>query len=33
MLPDAADTHGESESIDVQGGKIEVVPVWQWLLR
>ncbi|MDO9263050.1 MAG: ATP-binding protein [Desulfosalsimonadaceae bacterium] len=26
-------THDESEIIDAAGGKIEIVPVWQWLLR
>jgi uncharacterized protein len=26
-------TQDESEEISVEGGKIEVVPVWQWLLR
>lgn len=26
-------TYDESETITVEGGKIEVVPVWQWLLK
>ena len=26
-------TYDESESIAVKEGKIEVVPVWQWLLQ
>ena len=26
-------TYDEAESIEVEGSKIEVVPVWQWLLR
>jgi len=26
-------THDETEFIAVDGGKIDVVPVWQWLLR